>query len=58
MNNDFNLQRITTAKQLAPGAVQHALELVDFDGNVEAAMKFVFGSTLICRGNNHHLFAY
>lgn len=34
--------------KLAPGNVFSALSLVEFDNEVEAAMKFVFGATLIC----------
>lgn len=42
--------RINRARSLAPGKVEHALCLVGYDEEVEAAMKFVFGSTFICQG--------
>jgi len=44
-------RRIAKAKSLAPGRIEHALTLVGFPDEVEAAMRFVFGSTLICRGS-------
>ncbi|KAI8894905.1 hypothetical protein BC833DRAFT_190008 [Globomyces pollinis-pini] len=49
--SDFKVQaeRIATAKQLAPGAVDLALSLIGSDSEVQKAMNFVFGNTLICR---------
>merc|ERR1719253_401563 len=43
--------QVTAAKDLASkmgGEVQHALEVVGYDDDVQAAMKFVFGNTLVC----------
>jgi structural maintenance of chromosome 2 len=42
--------RISRARALAPGKVEHALCLVGYDRELEAAMKFVFGTTFICEG--------
>jgi len=43
-------QAIAKAKSLAPGRVDVALSLVGYPAEVEAAMDFVFGSTMICKG--------
>ena len=40
--------RIGEAQKLAPGKVDLALSLVGYEKDVSAAMKFVFGSTLVC----------
>ena len=44
------MQKVAEVKQLAPGRVDVALSLVGFPDEVEAAMDFVFGSTMICKG--------
>jgi structural maintenance of chromosome 2 len=51
--NAFQVQaeRISTAKKLAPGAVDLALTLIGSDADLAKAMAYVFGSTLICKGN-------
>jgi len=41
-------QRISAAKQVAPGKVDLALDLVGSDDDVSAAMAYVFGDTFIC----------
>ncbi|PVV00023.1 hypothetical protein BB559_000229 [Furculomyces boomerangus] len=43
---------IKTAKSLAPGKTDIALSFVGYDKDVEAAMAFVFGNTLICQDAN------
>jgi structural maintenance of chromosome 2 len=40
-------QRISAAKQVAPGKVDLALDLVGSDEDVSAAMAYVFGDTFI-----------
>lgn len=40
--------KIGAAKKLAPNKVDLALNLVGFDDEVNAAMEYVFGSTLVC----------
>ena len=42
------LQKIGAAKKLAPGKVDLALDLVGCDDEINAAMEYVFGSTLVC----------
>ncbi|KAJ3177337.1 Structural maintenance of chromosomes protein 2 [Geranomyces variabilis] len=42
-------ERLNAAKKLAPGKVDLALNLVAFAKEVENAMNYVFGSSLICR---------
>ncbi|RMY62029.1 hypothetical protein D0865_00668 [Hortaea werneckii] len=39
--------RVTAAQKLAPGKVHLALTLIGYDHEVEKAMEFVFGNTLI-----------
>ncbi|KAK1782530.1 hypothetical protein QBC45DRAFT_429935 [Copromyces sp. CBS 386.78] len=41
-------QTIANAQRIAPGKVHLALSLVGYDGEVSAAMEYVFGNTLIC----------
>lgn len=41
-------EKIAHAKQLAPGKVHLALDLVRYPPNAKSAMEFVFGDTLIC----------
>jgi structural maintenance of chromosome 2 len=41
--------RIASAKNLAPGKVDLALSLIKSDAKVMAALKYVFGSTLIAK---------
>ena len=41
--------RVNHAKNLAPGKVELALELIGYEDDVLPAMKFVFGSTFICK---------
>ena len=40
--------KIGAAQKLAPGKVDLALSLVGYDKEVNAAMEYVFGSTLVC----------
>ena len=41
-------EKVGAAQKLAPGKVNLALSLVGYDEEVNAAMDYVFGSTLIC----------
>ncbi|KAF5098263.1 hypothetical protein DV451_003466 [Geotrichum candidum] len=41
-------QKLAAAKKLAPGKVHLALDLITYDKDVERAMEYVFGNTLIC----------
>jgi structural maintenance of chromosome 2 len=41
-------QRIAAAKSIAPGKVELALSLIDYDPEVAKAMEYIFASTLIC----------
>lgn len=41
-------QKLAAAKQVAPGKVNLALDLVGSSADVSAAMAFVFGDTFIC----------
>ncbi|KAL9117356.1 MAG: hypothetical protein Q9187_006108 [Circinaria calcarea] len=43
-----SVDKIGSAKQLAPGKVDLALSLIGYDDEVSAAMDYVFGSTLVC----------
>ncbi|OLY82735.1 Structural maintenance of chromosomes protein 2 [Smittium mucronatum] len=45
-----SINSIKAAKDLAPGKVDLALTFVGYDKEVESAMVYVFGSTLICEG--------
>ncbi|KIY95276.1 Structural maintenance of chromosomes protein 2-2 [Monoraphidium neglectum] len=40
---------LAAARQLGAGRARPALELVGFEGGVEAAMKYVFGNTFVCQ---------
>lgn len=42
-------EKIGAAQKLAPGKVDLALSLIGYDGEVAAAMEYVFGSTLVCQ---------
>lgn len=42
------VQRLAAAKQVAPGKVNLALDLVGSSEDVSAAMAYVFGDTFIC----------
>jgi hypothetical protein len=48
--HDARVQRVNEVRALAPGRVDVALSLVGFPAEVEAAMDFVFGATMICKG--------
>jgi chromosome segregation ATPase len=37
------------ARQLGGNKAQPALELVGYEGEVEAAVKYVFGNTFVCK---------
>ncbi|KAK7550879.1 SMC2-like protein [Phyllosticta paracitricarpa] len=41
-------ERIGAAKKLAPGKANLALQLIGYDDEVQAAMEYVFGNTLVC----------
>lgn len=43
-------QRIDKAKKLAPGKVDVAISFVCYEHELEPAVNFVFGQTLICKG--------
>ncbi|KAJ3378194.1 Structural maintenance of chromosomes protein 2 [Entophlyctis sp. JEL0112] len=47
---EIDPKRILSAKAMAPGKVDLAVELMEYEQEVENAVKFVFGSTLVCRG--------
>ncbi|KAJ3250438.1 Structural maintenance of chromosomes protein 2 [Chytriomyces hyalinus] len=47
--NQIDTSRIRSAKEIAPGKVELAIDLVDFEQDLVNAMKYVFGSTLICK---------
>jgi structural maintenance of chromosome 2 len=40
--------RLNAAKQLAPGKVELALNVIGYEAEVYAAMEYVFGTTLLC----------
>lgn len=42
-------ERVATAQRMAPGKVDLALTLVGYDKQVQTAMEWVFGNTLICK---------
>ncbi|KAL0094637.1 RecF/RecN/SMC [Phycomyces blakesleeanus] len=44
--------KISAAKKLAPGKVDLALTLVGYNEEIEAAMEWIFGNTLICKDAN------
>ncbi|ORY37682.1 hypothetical protein BCR33DRAFT_449648 [Rhizoclosmatium globosum] len=44
--------KIKSAKELAPGKVELALNLLQFEADLLNAMKFVFGNTLICKDSS------
>ena len=41
-------QKIGAAQKIAPGKVDLALNLIGYEDEVNAAMEYVFGSTLVC----------
>lgn len=41
-------QKLGAAKQVAPGKVDLALDLIGYEKEVEKAMQYVFGGTLVC----------
>lgn len=43
-----SLQKVNAAKSARPGKTNLALELVGYDADLENAMKFVFGGTIVC----------
>ncbi|KAI9206146.1 RecF/RecN/SMC [Polychytrium aggregatum] len=42
-------EKVRTAKNLAPGKVSLALDMIEFEQDLQKAMEYVFGSTLICK---------
>ncbi|ORZ21122.1 hypothetical protein BCR42DRAFT_187615 [Absidia repens] len=42
-------EKIATAKKLGPGKVDLALTLIGYDDQVQQAMEWIFGNTLICQ---------
>lgn len=49
IDNSIAPKRVTAAKQIAgDGEVRTALEVVEYSKEVEAAMRYVFGHTLLC----------
>ncbi|QSL66168.1 hypothetical protein MERGE_000543 [Pneumocystis wakefieldiae] len=42
------VEKINMAQKQAPGKVNLALNLINYEKNVKAAMEYVFGSTVIC----------
>ncbi|KAI8621409.1 condensin subunit [Chytriomyces sp. MP71] len=51
-NNPIDPNRIRSAKEIAPGKVELAIDLLDFEKDLLSAIKFVFGTTLICKDSN------
>ena len=47
---------MSAALNLSPGNVDLALQIVNFDDAVAPAVKYVFGSSLICKGNEFNTF--
>lgn len=45
-------QVIDYAKQVAPGKVDLALNLIDFEDELHKAMEYIFGTTFICNDPN------
>lgn len=41
-------KRVSAAKQLCPGNVHLAINLIGYEHEVEKAMEYVFGNTLVC----------
>lgn len=41
-------EKVGAAQKIAPGKVDLALSLIGYDAEVNAAMEYVFGSTLVC----------
>ena len=41
-------EKVGAAQKIAPGKVDLALSLIGYDDEVNAAMEYVFGSTLVC----------
>ncbi|KAI8063508.1 RecF/RecN/SMC [Gongronella butleri] len=41
-------EKLATAKRISPGKVDIALTLIGYDDEVQNAMEYIFGSTLIC----------
>lgn len=44
----LNEKTLQLAKQIAPGKVELALNLIGYDNEVSRAMEFIFGGSLIC----------
>ncbi|RUS34192.1 RecF/RecN/SMC [Jimgerdemannia flammicorona] len=42
-------EKIATAKGVAPGKVDLALTLIGYDHEIQTAMEYIFGNTLICK---------
>ncbi|KAJ3268855.1 Structural maintenance of chromosomes protein 2, partial [Terramyces sp. JEL0728] len=45
-------EKIQTAKKLAPGKVDLALNLLGQDSEIAEALNYIFGSTLVCNDSN------
>ncbi|KAJ3332301.1 Structural maintenance of chromosomes protein 2, partial [Blyttiomyces sp. JEL0837] len=48
----IDAKRVNAAKSIAPGAVDLALDLVEYSQEVSPAMKYVFGNVLVCKDAN------
>ncbi|KXS17946.1 structural maintenance of chromosome 2 [Gonapodya prolifera JEL478] len=48
----ISAERLNAAKRIGKDDVNLALNLIGYDDEVQAAMNFVFGSTLICKDGN------
>ncbi|TPX52190.1 hypothetical protein SeMB42_g01613 [Synchytrium endobioticum] len=46
---DHNPEKLALLQRLAPGRVEAAIGLVQYDATVSNAMKFVFGTTILCK---------
>ncbi|KAI9026644.1 hypothetical protein CLU79DRAFT_58207 [Phycomyces nitens] len=45
-------EKVSAAKKIAPGKVDLALTLVGYNEEIEEAMEWIFGNTLICKDAN------
>ncbi|KAH3661450.1 hypothetical protein OGAPHI_006567 [Ogataea philodendri] len=48
ISRPLNQNKLKLAKQLAPGKVELALNLIGYSDEVVKAMEFIFGNSLIC----------
>jgi chromosome segregation ATPase len=53
---DNIVQKLAAVNKVAPGKTHLALSLVGYDDEISAAMQYVFGSSIICKGLIFHIF--